>query len=154
MANKLGVFSTGDCCHWSAIALCGENNMINKMTIILCLITQLLCPFAFAAETDDSIRFAICLKNIKQATIVRQVDKFIVIIQLTETATKDFETLTRQNVGKRLTILLGYLVVTSAIIQDKIDSGSIGSLPMTESDAKKLQQQINNAPEVPCGYIK
>lgn len=78
---------------------------------------------------------------------------FLLNINLSDTVTKDFASLTEQNIGKRLTILIGNVVVTSAIIKVQIDSGSMVSYAMSQADAQKLLKQLNDAPSAPCGYI-
>lgn len=131
----------------------GEN-MTNKLSIFTPIIMLLFATFSFSAEDAESLRYAVCQKNVRHADIGHGKDQYSVTIRLTVAATKEFANLTGNNIGKRLTIVAGDMVVTSAIIKDTIGSGSIGSLPMTEQAALKLQQFILNSTESQCGLVK
>ena len=136
----------------SAAVMCEK--MIKALTIFFCLTIQLFGLLAFAAAETETLRYALCTNNIAQAKVASHGDDFFVIIKLSQLATNDFRTITAKNVGKRLTILLNDTIVTSAIIQDEIDSGTIQSSRMTEIAAKNLQQRILNSIEGQCGLIK
>ncbi len=127
--------------------------MIKKLMILVSII-MLSVPLAAFAEEAGTLRYALCQKNVKQAEIGHLKDQYFVTIKLTEVATKEFAALTGNNIDKKLTILAGDMVVTSAIIKDTISSGSIGSLPMTEQAALKLQQFILNNADSQCGLVK
>jgi preprotein translocase subunit SecD len=116
---------------------------------------QLSTSLAFSGQEAKTLRYALCQKNVKQAEVgPYDKNQYFVMIKLTDTATKEFATLTGSNIDIRLTILAGDVVVTSAIIQDAIESGSIGSSSMSEQEALKLQKFILNNAEYPCGLIK
>lgn len=130
--------------------------MINKIIVIsltVIIITIGLRNINLSAE--EELHYALCQKNIKTAWINSYNDKVSVGIQLTSSATKDFALLTGNNIKKRLTIILNDRVVTSAIIQAPIDSGSIGAKVESLIKAEELKKSVlNNAPESPCGLIE
>jgi len=129
--------------------------MIKLFTIYFCVTIHLFGFLTFAAAETETLRYALCKNDVAQARVFRHCDNYSVIINLSRSATKDFKTITANNVGRRLTILLnGTIVVTSAIIKAEIDSGTIQSSRMTEVAAKNLQKRILNSIEGPCGLIK
>ena len=128
--------------------------MIKKLMIIVSSIMLLSTPLGSSADEAGALRYAVCQMNVKQVEIGHVKGQYFVTSKLTEAATKEFANLTGNNIGKRLTILAGDMVVTSAIIKDTIGSGSISSLPMSEQAASKLHQFLLNNTESQCGLVK
>jgi len=128
--------------------------MIKLFELFLCLTVQLSGLLSIAAAETGTLRYALCKNDVAQARVVCHDENYSVIIQLSHTATKDFQAITAKNVGRRLIILLNDTLVTSAIIKGEIDSGTIQSSRMTEDAAKNLQERALKSIEGPCRLVK
>ena len=120
---------------------------INYLAVIL---ITLFCVTSIV-YTDDSIQFTIHPEFIKSTRIIPNGEKYSVNIELTESAGRNFMNLTKDNVGKRLTILFGDTIITSAFIIVPIKSGYISSSPTTKKKAEELKQRIDNSQNVLSG---
>ena len=108
-----------------------------------------------SARYETSIRYTLCQKNIKIIEVVPQGNLHSLRIALTESATKDFYRLTKDNIGKTLNIVFEDAFVSGAEIDVPISSGLILTIPATKEGANRLRQSIlddNN--ETPCGQAK
>jgi preprotein translocase subunit SecD len=123
--------------------------------ILLPILSLYLGTIVLADSTDESIIYALCEKNIESVEVVEQGKMYSVNIKLAASDAEEFYRLTLENIGKRLDVIIGNTLVTTAIIQAGIKSGSVLSTPKEKVVALELKQRIqNSAPIGPCGMTK
>ena len=126
-----------------------------KNIIQVFILLLIIGAISSTAKSDTSIRYALCQKNVKKIEVVPQGNLYSLHIALTESATEDFFRLTKDNIGKTLDIEFENVFITGAHIEVPIKSGYILTIPATEEEANRLNQNIlNSRNEESCGNAK
>lgn len=97
-----------------------------KRFLIISVYKLLFITFVLVSCNNGVIVYEIFSDKVEQASISQEYDSdYSVTILLKETYSKEFAELTENNVGRRLNIVFNNEVLTSAIIQGKIEYGTI-----------------------------
>ena len=78
-------------------------------------------------------------------------DRFIVTVQLTEAASREWAAFTTHQVARRVQVKLGSHVLVEARVQTPIESGVLEIARPDQVSAEALRTVIQGAPESPCG---
>ncbi len=128
--------------------------MIKKIIIAVSVVIQFTVPAAYSEEKVEKRFYDICQKNVEKVDVISRDNKFYVRVRLTEKAGKSFADITGENVNKLLWISAGQYLFARGIIQGRVESAVIQSLPMTEQGALNVQQLILSDKNLRCGLVE
>ena len=117
---------------------------IGRLAMVIGLLGIIFGDVWYSWAGGDERQYELTRDRIKQAWIVANPDQtFDIVVELTQTATKEFALLTEANVGRSLAIVWSGRVLMRPVVKAKIESGIINiSRWHSEEEAKAFLNKL------------